>query len=438
MVDAPLQHQPHQLLGRRGHVLEALPEGDHGEAVVLQRLHHHGRVPAVVGDLADVVALAQLADELLDEAVVDDVALRGLDEALLLPHVVHDVVAPHAQGKRVLRQPEERQHGVYVTSILGRKYQHQRGQVARRGKVEAGIAGFPLQFVGLDHAAALVPLVHGHPAHGLFHPLVQSQLPEHVLVGGRFQRLMVGVAYLVDGDGVPQRWVGLVPVLLILPVSVVRKAKDHGIESRIVLAPFEDVQRLLVDFPADGVAVSARCGEQKPQRLFARVAAALRHDVVEGARGLGVQLVEDTGGHIQAVFGRHLAGEYLIDAPCWLVDHALHGGDDLDALHERRGLFHHVHGHVEYDGRLLAVGGAGVDLRLPFIVIDQHVERDGRAQLAVVRRYHRQPGEILMRRTVHLNAAHLHPVRKRLDVLQVMKTGARFLRALPPAVIFSF
>ena len=140
-------------------------------------------------------------------------------------------------------------------------------------------------------------------------------------------------------------------------------------------------QRLLMHFPADGVAVSARCGEQKPQRLFSRVAAALRHDVVEGARGLGVQLVEDTGGHIEAVFGRHLAGEYLIDAPCWLVNHALHGGDDLDALHERWGLLDHVHGHVEHDGRLLAVGGAGVDLRLPFIVIDQHVERDGRAQL---------------------------------------------------------
>ena len=38
----------------------------------------------------------------------------------------------------------------------------------------------------------------------------------------------------------------------------------------------------------------------------------------------------------------------------------------------------------------------------------------------------------------HLYAAHLHPIGKRLDVLQVMKTGARFLCALPLAAIFSF
>ena len=205
-----------------------------------------------------------------------------------------------------------------------------------------------------------------------------------------------------------------------------------------MLAPFEDVQRLLMNFPADGIAVGARCGQEKPQRLFSRVAAALRHDVVEGARGLGVQLVEDAGGHIQAVLGGHLAGEHLIDAARGLVDHALHGGNDLNALHERRGLPDHVHGHVEHDGRLLAVGCTGVDLRLPFIVVDQHIERDGCAQLAVVRRYHRRPGEILMRRAVHLYAAHLYPVRKRLDVLQVMKTGARLLCALPFPVIFSF
>ena len=87
MAELVLQHEAHQLLGRRTHVPKALAKRHHCEAIVLQRLHHHGGVPPVVSDLADVVALAQLADELLNEAVVDDVALRGLDEALLLPYV---------------------------------------------------------------------------------------------------------------------------------------------------------------------------------------------------------------------------------------------------------------------------------------------------------------------------------------------------------------
>ena len=56
---------------------------------------------------------------------------------------------------------------------------------------------------------------------------------------------------------------------------------------------------------------------------------------------------------------------------------------------------------VKHDGRLLAVGCAGVNLRLPLVVVDQHVQRDGCAQLAVVRQCHRRPGEILMRWAVH-------------------------------------
>jgi len=134
-------------------------------------------------------------------------------------------------------------------------------------------------------------------------------------------------------------------------------------------------------FPADGVSVGPGGGQEKPQRLLARVAAALRHDVVQRAGGLGMQLVKDAGGHIQAMLGSYLAGEHLIDAARGLVDHALHGRDDLDALHERRGLPDHVHRHVEHNGRLLPVGCTGIDLCLPFAIVSQHIERNGRAQL---------------------------------------------------------
>ena len=39
--------------------------------------------------------------------------------------------------------------------------------------------------------------------------------------------------------------------------------------------------------------------------------------------------------------------------------------------------------HVKDDGGLLAVGRAGIDLGLPLVVVDEHVERDGRAQLGL-------------------------------------------------------
>ena len=96
MVELALQHDAHELLRGRGHIPEALSEGYHREAVILQRLYHHGGVPPVVGDLPDVELLAQFQDELLDEAIVDDVALSRHDEALFLPFVIHDVITPDA------------------------------------------------------------------------------------------------------------------------------------------------------------------------------------------------------------------------------------------------------------------------------------------------------------------------------------------------------
>ena len=135
--------------------------------------------------------------------------------------------------------------------------------------------------------------------------------------------------------------------------------------------------------PADAVAVGARRREEKPQRLFSCVAGALGHHVVQCTGRLGVQLIEDAGGHIQAVLGRNLAGQHLIDGAGGLVDHALCRGNDFDSLHERRRLLDHIHGNVEHDGGLLSVCSAGINFCLPLIIVDQHVQRDGSAQLAL-------------------------------------------------------
>lgn len=83
-----LQHQLHQFLGGWRHILEALSEGNHSEAHALQVLHHLHGTPSVKGDLTDVVPFSQLFNEVLNVAVVNHVALGGLEDALPFPDIV--------------------------------------------------------------------------------------------------------------------------------------------------------------------------------------------------------------------------------------------------------------------------------------------------------------------------------------------------------------
>ena len=76
--DALFQHQLHQLLCGRGHILEALSERNDREAHALKILHHLYSAPTVEGNLPDVEAFAQAFDELFDVAIVNDIAFRGL------------------------------------------------------------------------------------------------------------------------------------------------------------------------------------------------------------------------------------------------------------------------------------------------------------------------------------------------------------------------
>ena len=108
---------------------EALSKWDHGKAVVLQCLHHHCGVPAVIGNFADVIAFAQFADEFFNETIVNNITFGHLNEALSFPLIVHHVIPPNAQCKGILRQPEKGQHHVGFIFIPWRKNQHQRRQV---------------------------------------------------------------------------------------------------------------------------------------------------------------------------------------------------------------------------------------------------------------------------------------------------------------------
>ena len=81
------------------------------------------------------------------------------------------------------------------------------------------------------------------------------------------------------------------------------------------------------------------------------------------------------------MLGRNLRGKHLINTARGLINHALGGGNDLDQLTQRGILLDHIHRHVKHDGRLLTVAGAGINLRLPFVIVNEHIECQRRAQL---------------------------------------------------------
>ncbi|MPN35856.1 hypothetical protein SDC9_183358 [bioreactor metagenome] len=108
---------------------------------------HLDCAPPVEGDLADIEACAELLDEVLDVGVVDNIALRGLQETLAVPQVVGHVITRHPQRKVVLRYPEPRGDPVLLVIPVGREYQHERGDIRRGRQVQPAVAGPALQLV---------------------------------------------------------------------------------------------------------------------------------------------------------------------------------------------------------------------------------------------------------------------------------------------------
>ena len=120
-----LKHKLHQLLRRWRHILKTLPKGNNGEAHALQVLDHLDGAPAVESDLSDVVLLSEALDEFLYEAVMDHVALRGLQGALLLPEVIRDMIAPDSELHVLFRYPEVWEDHIFVLFIQRWEHQHE-------------------------------------------------------------------------------------------------------------------------------------------------------------------------------------------------------------------------------------------------------------------------------------------------------------------------
>ena len=106
---------------------------------------------------------------------------------------------------------------------------------------------------------------------------------------------------------------------------------------------------------------ACRCNK-KVQRLHSGIARALGHDIKELPVGLRVQFVEHDAVDVEAMLRVGLRRQHLVEAVGGLVDDPLLGSEDLHAARERRTHSHHVSGHVEYDGGLLAVGSAAIHL----------------------------------------------------------------------------
>ena len=149
--DALLQHQLHQLLGGRRHILKALSERNDRKAHALKVLHHLHSAPTVKGDLPDVEPLA-----------------------LPLPHIVWHMVTPDSEVEVVFRYPEVRQDDVSVVLIFRRKHQNECCNIRCGGQVQTTVADTTFQIILADGELAFVPLIHRHPAHRLFDPLVES------------------------------------------------------------------------------------------------------------------------------------------------------------------------------------------------------------------------------------------------------------------------
>ena len=272
------------------------------------------------------------------------------------------MIAPDAQGKIFLRNPEIRQDRIRLFRLLRRKYQHKGCNIRRRGKVEAAIAGAPGQRRRIHRKRTFIPRFHGHPAHCLLDPLAQPQLPEEVF----FRRILPGVftgnLQFFCRDRHVEGRIGFGPYGWVRPIVRLLRAINDRIERGIDLPPFQNVHCFLVDLVADGIGIIP-CGcNQKVQRLPSGVAAAFGHNIKQLPVWLGVQFIKDHAAGVEAVFTGDICRQYLINAAGRLVDQALLRIEDFAALGQRRTQPYHIRRDVKDNRSLLPVGGAAVDL----------------------------------------------------------------------------
>ena len=216
------------------------------------------------------------------------------------------MVAPNSEVEVFLWNPEVREDAVFVVLVHRREHQHKGRDVGGGGKVQPTIADPALQLILIGGKGAFVPPLHRHPAHSLFHPLVQSELPEGVLLGGILLGGVTRRPHLVDAHCDAQGGVGFFPHLGVRPIVPLVRAVDHGIEGGVDFPALQDVLGLLVCLVADGAGIGASGGDEEVERLHPGVARAFGHNIEQFSVGLGVQLVKDHPVDVESVLAVRL------------------------------------------------------------------------------------------------------------------------------------
>ena len=163
------------------------------------------------------------------------------------------MVAPDPEVEIVLWNPEVREDAVFIVLVQRREHQHEGRDVGGGGQIQPTVADPALQAVLIGGKGALVPFLHGHPAHRLFDPLVEAELSKAVLLGGILLGGVTRRPHLVDAHRNAQGGGGLLPYLGVRPIVSLIRTVDHGVEGGIDLPVFQDILGLLVCLIADWV-----------------------------------------------------------------------------------------------------------------------------------------------------------------------------------------
>ena len=204
-MDDPAFHQELvELLGRRAHIFEALTERHNCESHPLKVLSHLHGSPSVKGNLPNVIGLAQLLDDLLNETVMDDIALGRHQVALLIPDIIRNGCSAHPLGDRILRYPEKRKHDVLLLWDSRWEHQHKSRDVSGTGQVQSAITVTALEGFHINRLVAEVVDVFRDEPGQRGHPHIQTKLLEYILLSRVVQCFLIRIPDTLDLNGLPQ------------------------------------------------------------------------------------------------------------------------------------------------------------------------------------------------------------------------------------------
>ena len=233
------------------------------------------------------------------------------------------MVAPDPEVEIVLWNPEVREDAVFIVLVQRREHQHEGRYIGGGGQVQPAVTDPALQAVLIGVKSAFVPPLHRHPAHRLFHPLIQAELPEGVFLGGVLLGGVTRRPYLVDAHCDAQGGVRLLPYLGVRPIIPLVRTVDHRVESGVDLPALQNTLGLLVCLVADGADVCASRGDKELERLHPGIAGAFGHDIEQLSVGMGVQLVKDHPVDVESMLAVRLRRKHLVETVGGLVDDAL-------------------------------------------------------------------------------------------------------------------